>query len=118
MTPIRRRLAIAVVPRLLGDALSRVLAREDRDVVVIDYEAETEGYQTASPQEPFDIALVSHEEPDLPASVVIRLPETPTLGVARVGDRSVPVGDLDSLVALIERCAAELDRASSGSNGA
>jgi len=100
MTPARRRLAIAVEPRLFSDALSRVLSREDRDVVVLDGD-EAEGH--------FDIALVGTEETELEASVVIRLPEAPALGTARVGGRSVPLDDLGSLVALVQRCADALD---------
>lgn len=116
MTSPRRRLVIAVAPRLLGDALSRVLGREDLDVVVLGPD-EVVDLDPESDEGHFDIALVSSDEPDVPASVVIRLPETPTLGVARVGRESVPVSDLDSLVALVERCAAALDRPVLDNNG-
>ena len=110
MTPIRRRLAIAVVPRLLGEALSRVLACENRDVVVFLPE-QADGGQGDEQGDtgPFDIALVSDDGRALPASVVIRLPDTPTLGTARVRGESVPITGLDGLVELVERCSAELD---------
>lgn len=111
MTPTRRRLAIAVVPRLLGDLLSRALARDDRDVVVVDAQrpADREDHQR---QRHFDIALVSDHEPDLAASVVIRLADAPPPGVAHVGGTSVPIRGLEGLVALVDRCAAALDNPS------
>lgn len=111
--PTRRRLAIAVTPRLLGDALSRILAHEDRDVLVIPSEpsgTEEEGR--------FDIALVSGDDEGVPASVVIRLPDSPTLDVALVGGESVPLDDLAGLVALVERCSAAIPDVSPVENGA
>ena len=102
MTPLRRRVAIAVSPRLLGDALSKVLAGEDRDIVV--FPIEQLGAQ--GDERHFDIVLVSGPAPSsLDADVVIRLPETPTIGVALVGGERVPLRTLDDLVSLVERVA-------------
>lgn len=109
MKPPRRRLAIAVAPRLLGEALSRVLAREDRDVVVVLSEQAAGGSQEPGGTGRFDIALVSHDGQSLPASVVIRLPDSPLLGTASVGSECVPINDLAGLVALVERCSAALE---------
>lgn len=109
MTRTRRRLAIAVAPRLLGDALSRVLACENRDVTVILTDPYEGGGHDHVGTAPFDIAVVSHDGGDIQASVVIRLPDTPMAGTARVGGERVRIDDLAGLVALVERCAAALD---------
>lgn len=110
MTPTRRRLAIAVMPRLLSDVLSRALTREDRDVVVVETPSPASPRDSGDHRHPFDIALVSHDKHDVVASVVICLPETTSPGVAHIGAESVPVGDLEALVALVDRCSAALER--------
>lgn len=95
MTPLRRRVAIAVSPRLLGDALSKVLTDEDCDVVVLPFEA-------GVGERHFDIVLVTGTAPStVDADVVIRLPETPAIGVALVGEQRVPLRTLDDLIALV-----------------
>lgn len=108
MSPTRRRLAIAVLPRLLSDLLSRALAREDRDVVVVDAQLPA-GREDTRRHRPFDIALVSDHEHDLAASVVIRLADASPPGVAHVGGESVTFGGVEGLVALIDRYAAALE---------
>lgn len=104
----RHRLAIAVVPRLFGDALSRALASDDREVVVVGAGQEPHGSQPADPEDHFDIAVVSGQEHNPPASVVIRLPDSPASGLAQVAGEPVVVEDLEGLVALVGRCAAAL----------
>lgn len=112
MTPTRRRLAIAVMPRLLGDLLSRALAREDRDIVVMDTPSAGCRTDDGAPRCPFDIALVSDRMQEVAAAVVICLVETPVPGVAHVGAESVPISDLQALIALVDRCAAALEEPS------
>lgn len=111
MTPTRRRLAIAVGPRLLSDLLSRALARDDREIVVVQTPSPAHPERTGEGHPDFDIALVSVGTQHVAASVVIRLAETPAPGVAHVGVESVPVGDLEALVALVDRCSAALEQA-------
>lgn len=111
MTPTRRRLAIAVAPLLLGDLLSRALARDDREIVVVQTPPPGHPERTGEGHPGFDIALVSGGRHHVAASVVIRLAETPAPGVAQVGVESVPVGDLEALVALVDRCSAALEQA-------
>lgn len=102
MTPLRRRIAIAVAPRLLGDALSKVLATEDCDVTVLPAGTDDPGQGAGH----FDLLLVTGAAPSaVDARVVIRLPQTPTIGIARVGDERVPLRTLDDLVALVDRVA-------------
>lgn len=109
MTSTRRRLAIAVMPRLLGDLLSRALASDDRDIVVMDAPLSQDGAHGVEEPPGFDIALVSDKR-HVAASVVICLGETPAPGVAHVGAELFPIGDLEALVALVDRCSAELER--------
>lgn len=105
----RRRVAIAVVPRLLGDALSRVLAREGRDIVVVQTERVIDLEALTDEERHFDVALVSETLPEsFEADVVIRLPDTPSVGLARVGGKPVPITGVDDLVALVE--GATIDR--------
>lgn len=100
MTALRRRVAIAVAPRLLGDALSKVLQREGCDVVVLPAEDQDQGSGS------FDLVLVTGSAPStVNARIVIHLPETPTIGIARVGDERVALRTLDDLVALVDRLA-------------
>lgn len=117
MAPIRCRLVIAVAPRLLGEALCRVLTCEQRDVVVVVPGAVADGALGTATGADFDIAVVSADEQDLSASVVIRLPDSPALGMARVGGEPVPMEDLGGLVALVERYCAALGSASTVDNG-
>jgi hypothetical protein len=66
----RRRMVISVQPRLLCDALSRVLARDGVEIVV---RLEPGG---ASDGSRYDVAIVSGELPsDIAADVVIRVPD-------------------------------------------
>lgn len=94
---------------MLGDLLSRALAREDRDVVVLEVPPADDGGDAIELERHFDIALVSDDDHDPGASVVIRLTDAPPPGVAHVGGRSVPIGGLEGLVALVDRCAAALE---------
>lgn len=102
----RRRVAIAVAPRLLGDALSRVLAQEGRDVVVMESERIIDLEALTDEERHFDVALVTDTLPSsLEADVVILLPETPSVGLARVGGKTVAIDSVDDLVALVDAAA-------------
>lgn len=95
-----RRLLIAVEPRLLGDALARVLDAE-YDVVVVD--PSTPPPADANPLH-FDAAVVSGEQVPTGTSVelLLRLPTGNTgtgLGTLRsdAGERRVAVGGLAAI---------------------
>lgn len=98
------------MPRLLGDLLSRALARDDREVVVVETASSADPEHSGEERLAFDIALVSDDGQHVTASVVICLAETAP-GVAHIGAESVPVGDLEALVALVDRCSAALEGA-------
>ncbi len=107
----RRRVAVAVAPRLLGDALSRVLAREGRDVVVMESPCVIDLEALPQDERHFDVALVSGSVPEsLDADVVIQLPDTPSVGIARVAGKPVALDSVDDLVALVD------DAAGAGAN--
>lgn len=97
------------MPRLLGDLLSRALARGDWDIVVVETPCLGDAVHGDGKPPGFDIALVSDNQ-HVPASVVICLADTPAPGVAHIGAELVPIGDLEELVALVDRCCAALER--------
>lgn len=78
MVATRTRVAVALTPRLFGDAVSVILRRADREVCV--FVDDSIGASEAE-QEPFDLAVVSGEPPRrMRARVVIRLPDDPSTG--------------------------------------
>ena len=98
----RRRVVVAVEPRLLADALARALERTDVDVV-IHLDSRDVHVGTAE----FDLALVSGDTlPDgVGADVVVYLPDgvTGDAVVQRQGDRrTARVGGLAALDRLID----------------
>lgn len=105
MTTRRRpRVAIAVEPTILGDALADVLLGAGVDDVVNLRTAADDAADAAG----FDAALVTVVLPDdLDADVVIELPDTPTgAGATRVSVRGhhavVPVTALDDVLGILD----------------
>ncbi len=105
----RHRLAIAVVPRLLGETLSRALARDDLDIVVIDEAGEISA--------DVDIVLVSAdvEARGIGAGTILRLPDPEaadsgdgsTAGLGSVttvgGSRPADLRQLTGITRMIDR---------------
>ncbi len=99
---VRRRVAIAVNPKLLGDALSRALAKDELEIVVLGEEPGAGGSRHA------DVLIVSHEPPeDVDAEVVIHLPDDNSGGIGLVttpeSSERVAMGDLASVTAAVDR---------------
>lgn len=107
MSQRRPCVAVAIVPRLFGDAVSRMLRGDDRDVLVFPVEEPLP--DPAAWARRIDVAVVSGELPEqLYAEAVVRLPEVPSkggLGSVRTRDGVEPfmLTDLSDLVDLIER---------------
>jgi hypothetical protein len=97
---MRRRVVIAVSPRLLGDTLSRALDRDELEIVVVT-EKGSESFRGHA-----DVLIVSEPEPaGLAAEVVIHLPQGSELAVvdAPRGSERVPIHDLAALLATVQR---------------
>ena len=97
---VRRRVVIAVSPRLLGDTLARALDRDELGIVVVT-EAGSETFRGHA-----DVLIVSDAEPaDLGADVVIHLPEGNDMAVvdAPSGSEQVPIRDLAALLTTVQR---------------
>jgi hypothetical protein len=100
------RVILSVAPRILGDALSVVLADENLEAVVL-------GDHPSARSEHYDVAVVSGAEPDdLDADAVIYLPDDPRTGAGRVAtarsEEAVTVVGVEDLVAAVRRVAAAL----------
>lgn len=102
----RPRVAVAVLPRLLADVLSRVLDRTDLDVVVC---AAPELLGPSSGGRPFEVAVISGAPPaNLGAQIVIRLPDGPgNVGMGSVrtsaGEEAVELHGLAEVVTILDR---------------
>jgi len=97
---VRRRVVIAVSPRLLGDTLSRALDRDELEIVVMT-EKGSESFRGHA-----DVLIVSDAEPaDLGAEVVIHLPQGSDVAVvdAPKGSEQVPIRDLAALLTTVQR---------------
>ncbi|MDQ3974619.1 MAG: hypothetical protein M3276_09880 [Actinomycetota bacterium] len=104
-TDDRTRVLVAVAPLMLGDVLSRVLARDDLDVIV--YEAD--GSSSLSFEAHFDVAVASACLPEgVNADTIIRLPDdfgNAGMGalVTVAGEQAAPIRRLDGLLQLFDR---------------
>lgn len=110
-TPARRRLLVAVSPRLLGDTLARVLAHKSGlEVVLHTDDGQPDGAGT--PRQ-FDIGIVSGDLPEgISVDVLVRLPNTPTgAGVgrlrSRVGERDIILDDVMAIQRVIDAIGTE-----------
>ena len=104
---MRRRVALAVSPRLLSDTLSRALARhKDIEVVVCDPADVDAGG--------FDVILVGGTDVEVEMAepvVVIRLPDADESGIGSVtterGRQRVPLADVAGVLEVLERLTAD-----------
>ena len=99
-TVTARRIAIAVEPRLLADALSVVLRRPDVEVVLL-----LEGH-TPDAEPAYDLAIVMNDDPaPVAAAVTVRLPVESADGPGSVttvgGTQAAVVGDLGALLSTL-----------------
>jgi hypothetical protein len=95
-----RRIAIAVEPRLLADALSVVLRRPDVEVVLL------LDRSSPAPEPVYDLAIVMNDDPSpVAAAVTVRLPmesaDEPGSVTTVRGTEAAVVGDLGALLSTL-----------------
>lgn len=88
-----RRILVAVEPRLLGDALSELLADIGLDEVVRPHDDDDDGH--------IDLALVNDGSPPVRADLVLRVPDSAELAASGSGD--LRPASASELLAILDR---------------